>query len=165
MEGLRPWPPLCELRKRCESKIWWGDTGGLNPERGLIQECSHTPGASEHRGDLLEQGDLSRRGDAWERQVKNKKSGSSQSACHLGLFYFQSLSLYKPISCRAAPSRYIVGFGISFLDMGAGEQSRGGVDVRLSSISAGRAERPWFTFRRSRDTVEAAKLEGPAESS
>ena len=55
-----------------------------------------------------------------------KKAGSS-----LGLFYFQSLSLYKPISCRAAPGRYIVGFGISFLDMGAGEQSRGGVDVRL----------------------------------
>ena len=29
-----------------------------------------TPGTSGHRGGLLEQGDLSRRGDAWERQVR-----------------------------------------------------------------------------------------------
>jgi len=48
-----------------------------------------------------------------------------------------------------------VGFGMSFSDTGAGEQSRG-----LSSIAAGRAgRRPWFTFRKSRDRVEAEKLE------
>ena len=58
---------ICELHRRCESRIWSGDTGGLNPEGGLIQECSHTPGTSEHRGDLQEPGDLSRRGGAWER--------------------------------------------------------------------------------------------------
>ena len=128
MRGLRPWPSLCELRERFKVlDLVWGYEGHtpdvvssfVAPYPRHKQPPRRSPGTKRP---LLTLWRL-------ERQVKNKKIWVK--SCHLGLFYFQSLSLYKPISCRAAPGRYIVGFGISFLDMGAGEQSRGGVDVRL----------------------------------
>ena len=127
---------------------------------GLIH-CCYLPQAQATTAEISgNPRDLSGRCGAWKT---GKIKIWVKSACPLGLFYFQYLSLHKPISCRAAPGRHIVGFGISFLDTGAGEQSQEVQDIPASQL--GRAGRPWFTFRTSRDVVEAAKLEGPAVSS
>ena len=79
VEGLRPWPPLCELRKRFKARIWSGDTKGINAGCGLIerfplpQAQANTAEISRSQETSLDVVTLGKR----QVKYKKKKSGSS----------------------------------------------------------------------------------------
>ena len=155
MEGLRPWPPLCELRKRSMSRLpltgprsGGGIRNGLNTGCGLIQRCS-LPQAQTTTAEISGNQGTSLDVMAPGKTGKIKDLGQVCMSS-LGLFYFQYLSLY--INQFLAEQR-LVGIWLVSAYPRSGIRAQVNKPRRrvASGISAGRGWWPWLTFRRSRD--------------